>query len=249
MKQWKEIPLNGDGAVQPASLNFNLGKMLNEFNGNLNGLNLPVHSVASNHMQAPNAGSISAGAIDKFNVSLPSQAYHWTKVDNRNIGGTDIWTPLLRLNLLTDNWTKGWNRLSDYSPFTGWNVQFDALEGSLIGCATIDWAHGTDMMRGLPSGAPSPNNYIVGYEWWTEWGVFVNDVLVARTGQIPPRRHTTQLPFNVPIGSQPIDIQLKFMTNNNPYINVAPTITGVDQSHGTEVDIFSATCWVRNVYR
>jgi hypothetical protein len=240
MKQWKEIPLNVDGAVQPASLNFNLGKMLNEFNGNLNGLNLPVHSVASSHMQAPNAGLISSGAFDKFNVSLPSQAYHWTKVDNRNIGGTDIWTPLLRLNLLTDNWTKGWNRLSDYSPFTAWNVQFDAFEGSLVGCATIDWGHGTDMIRQTEGGLTF--NKAAGYDWWTEWGVFVNDVLVARTGQIPPRRHTVQLPFNVPIGSQPVDVQLKFMTNNS-------IVIGVDNSHGTEVDVFSATCWVRNVYR
>ena len=85
-------------------------------------------------------------------------------------------------------------------------------------------------------------NEAAGYDWWTEWGVFVNDVLVARTGQIPPRRHTVQLPFNVPIGSQPVDVQLKFMTNNS-------IVIGTDNSHGTEVDVFSATCWVRNVYR
>jgi len=240
MKQWKEIPVLRNSAAQPSQLNVNLGKTLDEYNGGLNGLNMPVHAVTDAHMKPPDVGSISSGAVDKFNVSLPSQAYHFTKIDNRNVGGTDIWTPLLQLNLLTDNWSKGWNRLSDYSPFKEFSVEFDALEGSLVGCVTIDWGHGTDVIRKSEDGFTISVN--AGYTWWTEWAVFVNDVIVSRSGQIPPRRHTTQLPFNVPIGSQQVDVRVKFMTNNS--IEIA-----LDNSHGTELDVFSATCWVRNVYR
>jgi hypothetical protein len=240
MKTWKEIPLNPEGAVQPASFNFNLGKSLNEFNGNMNGNNLPVHSVTSLNLQKPVAGTITSGAVDGFNTVMPSQAYHSIKRDYRNTGGGDIWTPLVSLDLNADNWNKGWNKLSDNSNFTDCYLQFDAREGALIGCATIDYSHGTDMIR-VTSGGITVNTS-VGFGWWSEWAVFVNDVMVARTGQIPPRRITVQLPFNVPIGSQPAKVDVRWMSNVSKEL-------GVDNSFGTTFDIFSATCWTRNQYR
>ena len=240
MKTWKEIPLNVDGAVQPASLNFNLGKSLNEFNGNMNANNLPVHSVAYSNIKKPVAGTISSGAIDGFNTTMPSQAYHFVRRDYRNTVGGDIWTPVTTLNLNVDNWSKGWNKLTDSSNFSSCQLEFDSKEGTLIGCASIDYSHGTDMIRVTSGGLTT--NTSVGFGWWSEWAVFVNDVMVARTGQIPPRRITVQLPFNVPIGSQPAKVDMRWMSNISRE-------AGVDTSYGTTFDIFSATCWVRNQYR
>ena len=112
----------------------------------------------------------------------------------------------------------------------------------LVGCATIDWEHGTQVFN-VPVGAGF-NERSRGFDWWTEWGVFVNNVLVARSGQIYPRRHTTQIPFAIPCGSQQIVVDVRFITITNKTQNSPNTTTD-----SSDFNLFSAEIWVRNEYR
>ena len=112
----------------------------------------------------------------------------------------------------------------------------------LVGCATIDWAHGTDMML-CGSGDPVINfSGTRGNDWKSEWGVFVNDVLVARTGEIPPKRHTSSIPFSIPCGSQNIKVDVRWISIISDYAT-----TG--KPHGSVFEVYSAEIWCRNVIR
>ena len=243
MKTYTDIPIAQNTMAKPETFNNNIEKYLNEWNGDLNGNNLPVFSVQSNDIKIFNNASTTSGTITGFGTDLQTQGYYRRRRSSSFEGGTDVWTPLLSLDLKTDDWSKGWNKLSYYSGFEEWDLVFDAREGMLVGCVTIDWQHGVDILLANPPEEPIiPFGASRGDDWVSEWGVFVNDVLVARTGNMPPRRHTTELPFSIPCGSQKIKVDCRWISSISDYnTNGAP--------HGSEFVIFSAEVWVRKVVR
>jgi len=242
MKTYTDIPIAQNTMAKPETFNNNFDKYLGEWNGHLNGNNLPVYSVQSNDVKIANFIQGTAGAVSGTQVELQTQGYYTRRRSSSFEGGTDVWTPILTIDLKTDDWGKGWNRLSYYSGFSTWDLVFDAREGMLVGCATIDWQHGTDTLL-CQVGDPAVNfSGARGNDWVSEWGVFVNDVLVARTGYMPPKRHTTELPFSIPCGSQKVKVDVRWISSISDY-----NTTG--QPHGSEYEIYSAEVWVRNVVR
>lgn len=242
MKTFTDIPIGQNTMVKPETFNNNIDKYLNEWNGHLNGNNLPVFTVQSDDIKIASSTTTTFGSITGFKTDLQTQGYYKRRKSSSFEGGTDVWTPLLSLDLKTDDWSKGWNPLSYYSGFEDWDLVFDAREGMLVGCVTVDWQHGTDQL--LVSSGDPPINFSSprGHDWVSEWGVFVNDVLVARSGFIPPKRHTTELPFSIPCGSQTVKVDCRWISTISDYnAGGAP--------HGSEFVIFSAEVWVRNVVR
>ena len=241
MKIYTEIPIAQNQVAKPENINRNIQKYVNEFNGNLNGNNLPVYSVQTTHVDI-SGGTVSTtvGSVSGVKAPLTTQGYFWRRRSSSFEGATDVWTPILTLDLKNDDWSKGWNRISYYTGFEQFDLNFDAREGMLIGCATIDWQHGTDNLTitqdAINFAAPR------GHDWTSEWGVFVNNVLVARSGEIPPKRHTTSLPFSIPCGSQNINIDVRWISNISDYNAASPP-------HGSEFLVFSAEVWVRNQVR
>ena len=146
MKVWQDIPLHQNEAAKPQTFNNNIEKVLNEYNGNLNGNNLPVYSVQTDDIVDPAPTTGIAGSVSGFKQELTSQGFYSIRRSSSFEGGSDVWTPILQLDLTTDDWSKGWNRLSYYSGFNQCLLNFDSREGMLVGCATIDWAHGTDFL-------------------------------------------------------------------------------------------------------
>jgi len=240
VKTWTDIPLHQNEATKPQTFNNNLEKVLNEYNGNLNGNNLPVYSVQTDDIIDPAPFIGIAGAVSGFKQELTSQGFYSIRRSSSFEGGTDVWTPILQLDLATDDWSKGWNRLTYYSGFSQCLLNFDAREGMLVGCATIDWAHGTDAMIVSEDGLNFTANR--GHDWTSQWGVFVNDVLVARTASIPPKRHTSSIPFSIPCGSQSIKIDVRWISAISDY-NTSGT------PHGSVFEVYSAEIWTRNVVR
>jgi hypothetical protein len=238
-KTWTYISCEAEQAVRPDSFNKNLEKYLGEFNGNLNGNNLPVDGITEDHFvfhTVPET-DVSGGGIERTSSRTATQAYYDSY--RASWASSDIWTPLTSIDLSNDNWRRGWNRLDSFSGWETLPMPFTAREGMLVGCATIDWHHGINRITYDTFGT-----YWTGYQWWTEWGVFVNNVLVARSGWIMPRRHTTSLPFSIPVGSQEINIDVRFIANNT-----RDTIHQATSDVSTKLDIFSAEVWARNVYR
>jgi hypothetical protein len=243
MKQWTDIPLHQNEAAKPQTFNNNIEKVLNEYNGNLNGNNLPVYSVQTDDIVDPAPTTGIAGPVSGFRQELTSQGFYSIRRSSSFEGGSDVWTPILQLDLATDDWSKGWNRLAYYSGFNQCLLNFDSREGMLVGCATIDWAHGTDsMVVTAGDDPPISGTSTRGHDWKSEWGVFVNDVLVARTGQIPPKRHTSSIPFSIPCGSQNIKVDVRWISIISDYAT-----TG--KPHGSVFEVYSAEIWCRNVIR
>ncbi len=246
-KSFTQIPTNDLQAAKPENLNDNLDKYLSQFNGNLDGHNNPVETMREQHFILPNDGTFSdtAPGADSLQLgtSYATQAYFKTRRSSSFEGvGLDVWDPILSINLDTDSWSKGFNILTQFPDFETFPLTFEAKEGQLVGCATIDWEHGTNVFSvnidGLNVGRSR------GFDWFTEWGVFVNNVLVARSGQIYPRRHTTQIPFTIPCGSQAVTVDVRFIAITNRAAN-SPNFT----TDSTDFNIFSAEIWIRNDFR
>ena len=85
-----------------------------------------------------------------------------------------------------------------------------------------------------------------GNDWYSEIQVYVNNVVVASTGKIMPRRHSTQIPFAVATGTQPVTIDVRVKINNW-YVAGGPGASGTWIA--TDFKIFSANIWCRNQYR
>ena len=242
MKTFTQLPIDQNSAVKPDTFNVNAGTYIAELNGGLNGNNLPVHSVSTSNIAGSRPYTDIAGSVSGKYAPLQTQGYFWKRRSSSFEGGTDVWTPITTIDLKVDDWSRGWNKLSNLTSWNNFDLQFRAEEGMLSGCANIDWQHGTDTLL-CQSGDPVINfSGERGEDWWTDWGVFVNDVLVARSGKIPPKRHTTQLPFSIPVGSVGVSIDIRWQSNISDYATIG-------LPHGSELLIFSAETWCRNTYR
>jgi len=245
MKTFTDKPLHQFDQVKYDGVSWNLDKYLDQLNGGLDSNNLPVLSVGHANLVEPSVqGSIVGGAVTKWTINMPSQTYTFSRRAESKEGGGDIWTPLFETDLDTDTWSPGWNRLVDLDPnFQTAPIQFEAREGMLVGCVTVDWEHGNNVFNvDTGGGVFGPRGR--GNEWWSEWAVFVNNVLVARTGAIYPKRHTTQIPFAVACGSQPITIDLGVKINTWR-VTGSPSL----DTTSTPFKLFSTTTWCRNHYR
>jgi hypothetical protein len=250
-KTFTQIPLADYQQMKPENLNKNIDKTLSSFNGTLDGHNNPVETTREQHFILPRQGAFSdtpVGAdVLKLGTEYATQSYYKTRRSSSfEEVALDVFTPIATVNLDSDNWTKGFNTLTSLTDFDTFPLTFQAKEGQLVGCATIDWEHGTQVFSVQVSDNPAafaPRSR--GMQWWSEWGVFVNNILVARSGFIYPRRHTTQIPFTVPVGSQQVTIDVRFMT-----ITVRPVgDPSLDVVTSSEFNIFSAEIWCRNQYR
>ncbi len=247
-KTFTNKPLRQFDQVKTSNITSNLDKNLDELNGRLDSNNLPVKSVTKQHLKEAVGIDTGTGTdVSKVSSVMPTQAYYQSKRDynNTNVGSaTDIYDPILSIDLDNDLYGAGFNPLQELSTyFQTFPLQFDAKEGMLIGCANLDWEHGNQV---YDVGAPANGARGRGNDWYTEIQVYVNNVVVASTGKIMPRRLSTQIPFCVPTGTQPvtIDVRINF---NNWYVTDGPGAAGTWIA--TDFKIFSANIWCRNQYR
>jgi len=249
-KIFTQIPLVDYQQIKPENLNKNIDKTLSSFNGTLDGHNNPVETTKEEHFILPRQGNFAdtlAGAnVLQLGTEYATQAYYKTRRSSSfEEIALDVWTPIATIDLDADNWSKGFNTLTSLPDFDTFPLTFQAKEGQLVGCATIDWEHGTQVFNvSISTDPPASAPRSRGMQWWTEWGVFVNNILVARSGQIFPRRHTTQIPFTIPVGSQQVTVDVRFMT-----ITVRATGSPTLEVTSSEFNIFSAEIWCRNQYR
>jgi len=235
-KTFTDKPLHQFDQVKTDNITANVDKALDELNGRLDSNNMPVDSVGKDQLKLPANSPLNvAGPINQFGTIFPTQAYYQTYTNP----AADIYTPVTSVDLDADTWSAGFNTIPELdSGLDGFPLRFDAREGMLIGCATIDWEHGNNVFD-VAAGARGRGN-----DWWTEWQVYVNNVSVARTGNIMPRRHTTQLPFAIACGTQPVTIDVRCKINTW----WAAGMPSLDVT-STDFKIFSATIWCRNQFR
>lgn len=250
-KTFTDKPLRQFDQVKTANITTNLDKNLDELNGRLDSNNLPVKSVLKQHLALPVGTETAGGDVSKISSIMPTQAYYRNKRDynNTNVGSAvDIYDPIVSIDLDNDFYGAGFNPLQELDQyFEDFPLQFDAKEGMLIGCANLDWEHG-NQVYGVSLGGDPPITGARGRgnDWYSEIQVYVNNVVVASTGKIMPRRHSTQIPFAVATGTQPVTIDVRVKINNW-YVAGGPGAAGTWIA--TDFKIFSANIWCRNQYR
>ena len=249
-KTFNKIPLDPFNQVKVESLQDNRDGALDQFNGNIDGTNIEYESLTLTKFKGPEDSTGATGAVTKETTVLPSQTIAISKRNYNNTGGavTDIWTRINGIDLQSDVWEKGFNKMTVFgSDWATFPLLLEAKEGILTGEATIDWEHGNQVFDVTIISDPDPVTGPSGRggEWWTNWGVFVNGILIAQSGWIFPRRHTTRIPFSVPVGSQTLEIDVRFIANS---WEPADSPGGANK-WSADFNIFSATIVARNIYR
>jgi hypothetical protein len=149
---------------------------------------------------------------------------------------------LYNFDLQNNSWSSGWNNLSDIdADFNDLVLQFDAHNGTLHGCFDINFRHGVDMLLNDASLATAWSN-----DWWTRWGIFCNDILIAESGRVYPRLENLSIPYKIFVGQQPVKLELRWQTvNTNPEdaLNV-PGATAYSR-----MEIYGASIWCCNTKR
>lgn len=227
--------------VIPETLNTNVAQYVGEVNGKLDSTNLPVQTLEPIKFAIPQYVDSSTPNYNKWKWKGSTQTYY--QVSRTSLEhGVDVCDPLYTFDLITGDWNKGWNDVLTFPNFNAMFVEDLMEEGMLSGQVCVDFRHGTNVIQYDPG---PPNLYSeVGKDWWTRWGVFINDVLIAESGNVYPQLSNVVIPFSVPIGSQTIRIDVRWMTwTDNRPIGV---YTG---DPTTALEIFGVQIMARNTFR
>lgn len=225
--------------------NDELNQSISALNGTLDQNNMPLDTVTRTKVVAPTTVAV-AGPPAWNSYYYQSQSYHIAQV----CGST--------VSIPVTEWSMGWNPFEAASVpanRSGFVLEFTAEEGMLKGEAVIDFEHRQSyFLYGytVPDFAPQ-SGFLVKDQHTGELGVFVNDVLVARTGPvwIACGRHTYTLPWATPVKSGPVKVDVRWLLD---YKNVKKTYTpgtsyfvGANQVY--PVQIHSRLLWCRNQFR
>lgn len=253
-RQYTQRAFIGGNIANAEDWNAELGTATSEFNGQLDQNNMPLNSVSSTKMTAATVVTEvnnTAFAHDLItHTYMQSQSYHTSSscVIDTDPGSVTYSTAWPR----TD-WQLGWMRLAEkrfvtingVNYYAGSELRFDALEGMLVGEALIDATWRGSYYTGLIDGVGVASRRV---ENFAEFGVFVNDVCVARTGlQWLGGRFTFVIPFSTPVATQECVIDLRFRLQfKNVKLGSTFSIVTEDVVPFTLGD---SGLWVRNQYR
>ena len=242
MKVFTQVGQNNYDQVKPESINDNTRAVIGEYNGRLDGQNFPVGTIDKLKLAPPTLTSQSTTDVFGFKHEGQTQDYHFVRRWNTYEGGINVHLPLYNFDLQNNSWSSGWNNLSDIdADFNDLVLQFDAHSGTLHGCFDINFRHGVDRFR--DTGA-SPEMRSWSTDWWSRWGLFCNDVLIAESGRVYPRLENLSIPYKIFVGSQPVRLELKWQTINTS----AQEEYGVSV-HESRMEIYGAAIWCCNTKR
>jgi len=231
--------------------NAELTQSISALNGTLDQNNMPLSTVTRAKLAAPTTvATVGPPAWDSY--YFQSQSYHIAE----GCAGIVEYAP--------NTWTMGWiafEATPSAADRTGFVLEFEAQEGMLKGEATIDLEHRQSYyLYGYSTPAEPPetepsigSGFIVRDRHTGELGVFVNDVLVARTGPIwiACGRHTYTLPWASPVKSGPVKVDVRWLID---YVNSRSLVStgtfyfvGIIQVY--PVSAHDRHLWCRNEYR
>ena len=241
MKVFTQVGQKNYDQVKPENINDNTRAVIGEYNGRLDGQNFPVDTIDKLKFAPPTLTSQSTANVYGFKHEGQTQDYHFVRRWNTYEQGQDIHRPLVTFDLQNNSWSSGWNNISDIdAAFNDLVLEFEAKSGTLNGCFDIDFRHGTDMILNHQSTATIWSN-----DWWSRWGLFCNDILIAETGRVYPRLQNLSIPFKIFVGTQPVRLELKWQTiNTSP--NQELNIIATPESY---MEIYGASIWACNTKR
>ena len=239
MKVFTQVGQKNHDQVKPENINDNTRTVVGEYNGRLDGQNFPVDTIDKLKLAPSTLTSQSTSNVYAFKHVGQTQDYHFVRRWNTYEGSINIHLPLYNFDLQNNSWSSGWNNLEDIdAAFNDLVLEFEAESGTLNGCFDINFRHGFDVLDFTQN-----NPAVFGNDWWSRWGLFCNDVLIAETGRVYPRLSNLSVPYKLFVGSQPVRLELRWQTNNTP-----PTTTTYDTPF-SRMEIYGASIWACNTKR
>jgi hypothetical protein len=224
--------------------NNEVNQAVGELNGSLDQNNMPLDTVDRTRLVAP-VQTVIAGPPAQENYVYSSQAYYITEVCTTTV------------SIPVSQWSMGWNAFeatAQPQDRSGFVLDFTAQEGMLKGEAVIDFEHRQSYFLFVAK-VENLTTYgaLIKDQHTGELGVFVNDVLVARTGPvyIACGRHTYTIPYATPVKSGPVHIDVRWIIDyKNVYKTFASgTSYGIGVNQIYTVQVRSRLLWCRNQYR
>ena len=244
------------GFVNAEDFSQEAHESLSEFNGALGPEQLPMGRFDSTRFVA-NANIASevfsspGGASSAVATRMPTALYAITKSNVTDLTGYDppdggaggltgILGPAQKTYATNSNdWAPGWNKLSDYIDL-GVYLSVPARAGMIKGAAIadIEFYYGDAAVYGLGSA-------LTGANWRYELGVFLDGVLIARSGLFAPRRHTHHLNFSFPSANRRAVIDVRW----RGYFDGAGTNQNYSWVSDSAIKFLNTQLWVMNRYR
>jgi hypothetical protein len=253
-RQYTQRAFIGGNLANAEDWNGELSTAASELSGQLDQNNMPLDTVnGSKVVPATVVTEVDNTAFAHDLIThtyMQSQSYH---VSSSCLIDTDPGSVTYSTAWQKEDWQLGWMRLAEKrlvvvggkTYFAGSELRFNAKEGMLVGEAFIDatWrgSYLTGLIDGIGVGSPRVRNF-------AEFGVFVNDVCVARTGlQFLGGRFTFVIPYSTPVATQECVIDLRFRLQfTNQKAGSTFTIVTEDIRPFTLGD---SGVWARNQYR
>jgi hypothetical protein len=242
------------GQAKEEDFNSEIQVPLQEFNGQLDGHQLPLQQVTATHLAQPVVDQTYYNADGTYSSYMSTQSYHQS----------ESLTWITPVQLVATNqlyYGNAWVKLSDIQIQTnnassGAQVTFDALEGMLVGNAVIDFTYfpGEANVRVTnpddPLGTALNARIAIGKDYPIQWAVFIDDVLVSVSGLIWPKRYTLDLPFSAPCSSKPVVIDIRFNASFvDPGVYSASLFANYEIFTAQSMTYNGGNLWVRNQYR
>lgn len=241
MKVFTQVGQKNYNQVKPENINDNTRAVIGEYNGRLDGQNFPVDTIDKFKLAPSSKTDTAASDVKRFKFIGQTQDYHFVRRWNTFEAGVNIHLPAYTFDLQNSDWSSGWNNLADiHSDFNKFVLEFDTQSGTLHGCFDINYRHGIDRLLD-----GSNNDASFGFDWWTRWGIFCNDILIAETGRVYPRLQNLTIPFKIFVGTQPVRLDLRWQTiTTNPEDELS-----VDTNPTSRMEIYGASIWACNTKR
>jgi len=237
-RMWTKGPQESGDILLKQPQNDEVSQVVSELNGGLDQNNMPLEGVTRADLAT--IVTTTGGTNLQSSMVYPSQAYYLS--DDNNAA-----TIIDSYDLVV-----GWNKISHplnalESP--GAFLDFESKEGMLKGEACLDFDYRVSFYSGLDSGLANYLRYM--FDHTLDIGVFVNDVLVSRTGPMwACGRSSFVVPFGCPVGSGPchIDVRFQLQFANSDDLQPTPPVSA-EVNAISDVKIDDRLLWVRNQYR
>jgi len=217
-----------------------------QVNGKLDQHNLPLDSVDNNKFLDGIVQTNVYGDNTKSSY-LPTQSYHVNSfVPANEVTETDVigspedyqtqWT--------TDSWDPFWNSFETVNS----TLKFISKEGMIYGDVNLSGERRIGRVKYFPEEGAALTVFAGRSGWW-RIGVFVNGVLVADTGEIQVGAYSIDLPFSSPIGSEYCEVEVKWMANQDMYLDIGTWVSDYVNEDFNKWICSGMHVFARNQYR
>ena len=241
-RQWTKGPQGSGDIILVQPQNEEINQAAAEINGGLDQNNLPLDSIGRVRIIQPVTTTVASP--QQTSIVYASQAYYFSE-ESSNVA-----------TIGEDEWTLGWNKfevLQGAQSVNGFFLNFQSKEGMLKGEVCIDLSVRESFLAVSTVSIPIPE-YRIQDKHRGELGVFVNDVLVARTGAVwfSCGRNTYVVPYGCAIGSGPCHVDVRWQQYwENETRNLANEIVlgagRIDEV--ASIVVRNRLTWCRNEYR